>query len=840
MTNNTKRYNAREDFADRMQEIILDALEHERIPWESPVKREYMLPINGVTNKRYQSTNELTLTMIAQIKGYEDPRWVTFKQAKEQGWFIKKGEKSSPIIYTSVVDRRTNQIVTQEYVNTLSKSELETLKQNTVVKSRLYKVFNGSQVSGIPKLEKYQVIKPTFEQKNAEKILTELSENMGVSIYTASVPNAFYEPGADRVTTPSLQVYDSFENYASTLIHELAHATGHPKRLDRVLDGNMRSLEYATEELVAEFTDTYISAYLGIKKEPAQYENHKAYCQSWYQRIKDNPELLRKALSSSTSAKKYMLEQTSIQLEEPKKPLEINAATLKATVQIEDYATDVLGLTVVQSGQYASFAEHDSCLIYPNNSFYRFSTAVGGSVIDFIMHFEEVEYKEAMERLTEYYLQSGLELREGIETTDKTVRKRATLELPTPADNNEQVIDYLSQERGIGVATLAALINSKNLYQDLNGNCVFVSYDKGIANYAMKRGTYSDFKGDVKGSVATNGFVINNGASQTVFTEGIIDALSIMELIDDPKLYNYVSVNGVGKSIEVVKNYIEGLSESKQEVDTFIVAYDNDEPGQMAIEQFEAFMHEFYPLYDIEVMTPEGKDFNEDLTNTKEIYPNVVEEPIQVHQKTDDTFLSVTISESNCLKTYTEEGAVKKIFSFPKGSQYSKYIYTVEASQIMNVDPTKNTVTLQFNEADPIEVIKGKRVEGVYTVMDQQFIKAYELLRAYRNLEYEPESKQHVRLSKNDIVSFKEAIDKNNVEYQKLIRETDSHLQGDAHYIVERSLIVELQKQTMEENNEGIRQAIEMIENQANGRNQQTNQHMNKNTMESEPELEIQ
>ncbi|WZU01437.1 ArdC family protein [Erysipelothrix sp. D19-032] len=125
MTNNTKRYNAREDFADRMQEIILDALEHERIPWESPVKREYMLPINGVTNKRYQSTNELTLTMIAQIKGYEDPRWVTFKQAKEQGWFIKKGEKSSPIIYTSVVDRRTNQIVTQEYVNTLSKSNLK-------------------------------------------------------------------------------------------------------------------------------------------------------------------------------------------------------------------------------------------------------------------------------------------------------------------------------------------------------------------------------------------------------------------------------------------------------------------------------------------------------------------------------------------------------------------------------------------------------------------------------------------------------------------------------------------------------------------------------------------
>ncbi|WZU01436.1 hypothetical protein MGH68_18745 [Erysipelothrix sp. D19-032] len=58
----------------------------------------------------------------------------------------------------------------------------------------MYKVFNGSQVSGIPKLEKYQVIKPTFEQKNAEKILTELSENMGVSIYTASVPNAFYEP----------------------------------------------------------------------------------------------------------------------------------------------------------------------------------------------------------------------------------------------------------------------------------------------------------------------------------------------------------------------------------------------------------------------------------------------------------------------------------------------------------------------------------------------------------------------------------------------------------------------------------------------------------------------
>ncbi|MDE8197312.1 zincin-like metallopeptidase domain-containing protein [Erysipelothrix rhusiopathiae] len=848
MTEKSKTtYNARQEFAKRVQQSVLDALEDERIPWESPVTKNFMVPINAITNKQYHNVNEMFLTMNATLNGYNDPRWLTFKQAKEQNWYIKKGSKSVPIIFSSIVDRRTQKPVTKEMTEKMTQEELTELKANTYIKSRMYHVFNAEQVSGIPKLEAHQKIQPIYKQETTEKILNDLSKNLDVNINYQNVPNAYYNLVADDITTPTMDHYSSYEKYASTLLHEFVHATGHEKRLNRTMVGNMESKEYATEELVAELSATYLSAYIGIEKELSQYENHKAYCQSWYQRIKDNPDLLITALAHSAKAQSYIIEQGGIELIQPKPKLELNTDTLKATVQIEDYAVDVLGLTLVQEGNHKSFKEHDSCIVYPDNSFYRFSRHVGGSILDFVMHFEEVDLKTAIDRVKKYCLDNNLELQDGtIQGEGKQqVRKKAQLELPEPSDNNDKIIKYLTEERGLSLALVESLIDSKNLYQDKKANCVFVSYENGLATYGMKRGTYGDFKGDVKGSVASNGFILDNDATQTIFTEGIIDALSLMETLEDPDTYNYVSVNGVGKWHDVFTHYIDTFSKSQKDIDTFIIAFDNDEAGQIATEQMTDYLEVRYPLYKVEVLTSELKDFNKDLMDDKRIEtlePTLESFALREPQEPNPKYMSLTINNAHCLKTFIEDNQTKKIYTFPKGSQYNKYIFTVNAEQIMNMDVNRNTVTLQFNENESIAVTKGKRMDGVYKVLDEQYINAHELLSAYRQLDYEPESKQHVRLSKNDIKAFREAIEKNKeIMRTQIIKDTDMLLNGEGHYLVDRSLIVDLQKQAMDLNNDGIENAIKNIEDQMLERKNglaMNNKALNLSN-EKEPELEI-
>ena len=35
-------------------------------------------------------------------RGYDDPRWMTYKQAAEQGWQVRKGERGTHIEYWEV------------------------------------------------------------------------------------------------------------------------------------------------------------------------------------------------------------------------------------------------------------------------------------------------------------------------------------------------------------------------------------------------------------------------------------------------------------------------------------------------------------------------------------------------------------------------------------------------------------------------------------------------------------------------------------------------------------------------------------------------------------------
>src|SRR3546814_14343082 len=62
---------------------------------------------------------------------------------------------------------------------------------------------------------------------------------------------AYYDPTADRVTMPSDSLFDGFDHYYATLAHEVAHWTGHTRRLGRDLKNRFGTADSAAEELAA-------------------------------------------------------------------------------------------------------------------------------------------------------------------------------------------------------------------------------------------------------------------------------------------------------------------------------------------------------------------------------------------------------------------------------------------------------------------------------------------------------------------------------------------------------------------------------------------------------------
>ena len=76
-----------------------------------------------------------------------------------------------------------------------------------------------------------------------------------------------YQPATDVIRVPKMSRYLNLEDYYNTVFHELTHATGHSKRLDRFsLDANADGLHaYGREELTAAMGSAMLAAHAGIE-----------------------------------------------------------------------------------------------------------------------------------------------------------------------------------------------------------------------------------------------------------------------------------------------------------------------------------------------------------------------------------------------------------------------------------------------------------------------------------------------------------------------------------------------------------------------------------------------
>lgn len=284
-------------------------------------------------------------------------------------------------------------------------------------------------------------------------------------------------------------------------------------------------------------------------------------------------------------------------------------------IDIRDYARH-LGYTVVRKGRYFSLKEHDSVRIDPDkNCFWRNSKpgsggslGLGGSVIDFDMEFAGTDKKQALQRLEKYAGSLDPGWQDNKPPTVKTAGTAKKLELPDPAPDMKRVFAYLVKTRKIHAGIVKELVQRKQLYQDIHGNCVFVSYLNGTPVFACRRGTSTTnpFYGDVRGCDYDQCFHISYGADRLYVTESVIDALSVMTLRENYKEWNYLAMAG-GWKWNAIQSHMGGIRE-------VWIGTDQDHTGRDVAEQIASWVTAYAPETVIVYDLPAKKDWNEVLT----------------------------------------------------------------------------------------------------------------------------------------------------------------------------------------------------------------------------------
>ena len=261
---------------------ILKDLEQGLAPWVKPWRVE--MPYNLITTKEYSGINVLLLWQLTELKGYKQSAWLTFRQVKELGGTIKKGEKAAKIIYTSVVENTDEDKKDYFFIKNYAVFNLE---QTTGLDQSLFKSFANNEAG--EKLEKAE---------NFLESLPALVKHGGSRAYYHNHP----DESKTYIQIPEKTNFKSLAYYYATLLHEYGHWTGHSSRLNRIMSSNKYSPAYMKEELVAELTAAFLSAHLGIKAKL----QHSEYIQSWIKLLNEDNRIIIQAASRASKAAEYL------------------------------------------------------------------------------------------------------------------------------------------------------------------------------------------------------------------------------------------------------------------------------------------------------------------------------------------------------------------------------------------------------------------------------------------------------------------------------------------------------------------------------------------------------
>lgn len=265
------------------------------------------LPRNVASGKAYRGINVWLLSGA----GFGSNIWGTFKQWKDKGATVIKGQKASRVYLWKPLEIKDD-------AATEAKGELV---KKTIWMIKEYCVFNAEQVDGFEAPQAPTIAEPM----DAETIQHDAFEAYIAATNATRIEgdSAYFHPSRDLVCMPPKATFkgsdtsSASETYYSTLAHEFIHWTGHKSRLDRIEPAAFGSEKYAYEELVAELGAVFLTIQFGINTAPRP--DHAKYLNSWIKALKNDKRMIFSAASKAQAAVDhldgYSMDQTAIAAE---------------------------------------------------------------------------------------------------------------------------------------------------------------------------------------------------------------------------------------------------------------------------------------------------------------------------------------------------------------------------------------------------------------------------------------------------------------------------------------------------------------------------------------------
>lgn len=288
--------NPKRDLRQEVTDQIIRALEQGTAPWQKPWQAGALeLPFNPVSGKPYRGGNVVQLMVVASSKGYDDPRWLTYRQAQENSWQVRRGEQGTQVEFW-------------QFPNSASKPDGDSKDQTAKSERdsfiyRAYTIFNAKQIDGIPAHtprvpQEWEVV------QSAEAIL----RSSGARISYDQSDRAFYNRRTDSIHLPPREAFKTATDFYGTALHEVFHWSGTPDRLNReTLNESYRfgDPNYAKEELRAELASVFLMAERGIPHNP---ERHAAYLNSWLEALRNDKHEIFRAARDAHKATDFLLQ----------------------------------------------------------------------------------------------------------------------------------------------------------------------------------------------------------------------------------------------------------------------------------------------------------------------------------------------------------------------------------------------------------------------------------------------------------------------------------------------------------------------------------------------------
>ncbi len=294
------------EYADVYQKVtdrIIEKLQIGLVPWQRPWEAEVGFPMNLVSRRPYRGINVFLLSSL----GFGSPYFLSFKQVKELGGSVGKGEKAILVVFSKWIEAKDEE-------GNIMVDDAGIPEKRPILK--YYYVFNVLQCEKIPesKIPKTKVNERDFNPiKQAEMIVKIMPQRPKID-YNSN--RAYYSPNTDSVHMPKKNLFHSDEELYSTLFHELVHSTGHESRLKRqgIYDSeHFGDNKYSREELVAEMGAAFLCAIAGI--ENRTIDNSASYINSWLHRLKNDRKLVVIAAGSAQKASDFILNRKAKEIE---------------------------------------------------------------------------------------------------------------------------------------------------------------------------------------------------------------------------------------------------------------------------------------------------------------------------------------------------------------------------------------------------------------------------------------------------------------------------------------------------------------------------------------------